>query len=259
MAEVKNNKAFDFLLYSYFGIKESDLNDQSKKDIPYICAKCAKRAYLDLARTVKYSYSSSELEEMKSKKSSEEDKDKATNFIDSKNELIKNICENILSPIETKEGEISFKNSDFDDWHKAKCEEIKEKMNGNYETVNNSDEKVLEESFTIGQAQKWVNMTLKYLWLLNALPTGVKPEYLHVPIDSYIIEIAYDNKNKFENALGLEKKPEESWSKLPEYEEYFEIQEAIREAIKTNTTNETIPIKWESLAWIEAAEKQANK
>lgn len=259
MTEVKNNKAFDFLLYSYFGIKESDLNDQSKKDIPYICAKCAKRAYLDLARTVKYSYSSSELEEMKSKKSSEEDKDKANNFIESKNNLIKNICENILSPIETKEREISFKNSDFDDWHKAKCEEIINFMNN---SIDKSNTKILnkKEKFTIGQAQKWVNMTLKYLWLLNALPTGVKPEYLHVPIDSYIIEIAYDNKNKFENALGLlEEKPEDSWSKLPKYETYFEIQEAIRKAIKTNTTNETIPIKWESLAWIEVAEKQANK
>lgn len=255
MTEVKNNKAFDFLLYSYFGIKESDLKPQSKK-VPYICAK---RAYLDLARTVKYNYSSSELEEMKSKKSSEEDKDKANNFIDSKNELIKNICENILSPIKTKEGEISFKNSDFDDWHKAKCEEIINFMNN---SIDKSNTKILkkEEKFTIGQAQKWVNMTLKYLWLLNALPTGVKPEYLHVPIDSYIIEIAYDNKNKFENALGLlEEKPKESWSKLPEYEEYFKIQEAIRKAIKTNATKETIPIKWESLAWIEVAEKQANK
>lgn len=109
-------------------------------------------------------------------------------------------------------------------------------------------------------------MTLKYLWLLNALPTGVKPEYLHVAIDSYIIEIAYDNKNKFDNALGLEEKPKESWSKLSEYKnyfgiqkDYFGIQKEIREAIKTNTTNETIPIKWESLAWIEVAEKQANK
>ena len=255
MTEVKNTKAFDFLLYSYFGIKESDLKQQSKKDIPYICAK---RAYLDLARTVKYSYSSSELEEMKSKKSSEEDKDKATNFVESKNNLIKNICENILSTIEAKEGEISFKNSDFDDWHKAKCEEIINFMNN---SIDKSNTKILkEENFTIGQAQKWVNMTLKYLWLLNALPTGVKPEYVHVPIDSYIIEIAYDNKNKFENALGLlEEKPEKSWSKLSEYETYFKIQEAIRKAIKTNTTNETIPIKWESLAWIEVAEKQANK
>ena len=254
MTEVKNNKAFDFLLYSYFGIKESDLNDQSKKDIPYICAKCSKRAYLDLARTVKYRYSSSELEKMKSKKSSEEDKDKATNFIDSKNNLISEICSAILFSEEVIESEKS-----FDKWHEEKCKEITEKMNGNYETVNNNDEKVLNKSFTIGQAQKWVNMTLKYLWLLNTLPTGVKPEYLHVPIDSYIIEIAYCNKNKFENALGLEEKPDESWSMLSKYKKYFEIQEAIREAIKTNTTNETIPIKWESLAWIEVAEKQANK
>lgn len=256
MTEVKNNKAFDFLLYSYFGIKESGLNDQSKKGIPYICAK---RAYLDLARTVRYTYSSSKLEEMKSKKSSEEDKDKATNFIDSKNKLIKNICENILSPVKTEKGEISFENSDFDEWHEEKCKEITEKMNGNYETVNNSDEKVLNKSFTIGQAQKWVNMTLKYLWLLDALPKNIGEKDLHVPIDSYIIEIAYDNKNKFDNALGLEEKPNKSWSKLYKYEKYFKIQEAIREAIKTNTTNETIPIKWESLAWIEVAEKQANK
>lgn len=253
MTEVKNNKAFDFLLYSYFGIKESDLKPQSKK-VPYICAK---RAYLDLARTVRYEYSSSKLEEMKSKKSSEEDKDKANNFIESKNNLIKNICENILPPIETKEGEISFESSDFDDWHKAKCEEIINFMNN---SIDKSNTEILKEKFTVGQAQKWVNMTLKYLWLLNVLPTGVEPEYLHVPIDSYIIEIAYDNKNKFENALGLlEEKPKDSWSKLSKYEDYFKIQKAIRKAIKTNATNETIPIKWESLAWIEVAEKQANK
>lgn len=250
MTEVKNNKAFDFLLYSYFGIKESDLKPQSKK-VPYICAK---RAYLDLARTVKYRYSSSKLKEMKSKKSSEEDRDEANNFIESKNNLISEICSAILFSEEVIESEKS-----FDKWHEEKCKEITEKMNGNYETVNNSDEKVLNKSFTIGQAQKWVNMTLKYLWLLDTLPAGVEPEYLHVPIDSYIIEIAYDNKNKFGNALGLEKKPEKSWSELSEYENYFGIQKKIRKAIKTNTTNETIPIKWEALAWIEVAEKQANK
>lgn len=255
MTEVKNNKAFDFLLYSYFGIKESDLKPQSKK-VPYICAK---RAYLDLARTVKYRYSSSELKEMKSKKSSEEDKDKATNFIESKNNLIKNICENILSTVKTEKGEISFKNSDFDKWHEEKCKEITEKMNGNYETVNNSDEKVLNKSFTIGQAQKWVNMTLKYLWLLDTLPAGVEPEYLHVPIDSYIIEIAYNKTDAFKYSLELEDKPEKSWSKLSEYEDYSKRQKEIREAIKKKITNETIPIEWESLAWIEVAEKQANK
>ena len=97
------------------------------------------------------------------------------------------------------------------------------------------------------------------MWLLDALPKNICEKDLHIPIDSYIIEIAYDNKNKFENALGLEEKPEESWSKLSKYEDYFKIQKAIRKAIKTNATNKTIPIKWESLAWIEVAKKQANK
>lgn len=253
MTEVNNNKAFDFLLYSYFGIKESDLSGEDEQNIPYICAK---RAYLDLARTVKYKYSSSELEEMKSKKSSEEDKDKATNFIDSKNKLIENICKNILFPVKTEKGEISFENSDFDEWHEVKCEEIINFMNN---SIDKSNTEILKEKFTVGQAQKWVNMTLKYLWLLDALPQNIGEKDLHVPIDSYIIEIAYDNKNKFDNALGLEEKPKESWSKLSEYKNYFGIQKEIREAIKTNTTNETIPIKWESLAWIEVAEKQANK
>lgn len=255
MTEVKNNKAFDFLLYSYFGIKESDLSGEDEQNIPYICAK---RAYLDLARTVKYKYSSSELEEMKSKKSSEEDKDKATNFIDSKNNLIENICKNILSPVKTEKGEISFENSDFDEWHEVKCEEIINFMNN---SIDKSNTKILKkkEKFTIGQAQKWVNMTLKYLWLLDALPQNIGEKDLHVPIDSYIIEIAYSKTDAFKYSLELEDKPEKSWSKLSEYEDYSKRQKEIREAIKKKITNETIPIEWESLAWIEVAEKQANK
>ena len=45
-----NKKLMDFLLYSYFGFSSGDL-DQTKK------VKCSYRAYLDLARTVKYTYS----------------------------------------------------------------------------------------------------------------------------------------------------------------------------------------------------------
>lgn len=42
-----NKKLMDFLLYSYFGFSSGDL-DQTRK------LKCSYRAYLDLARTVKY-------------------------------------------------------------------------------------------------------------------------------------------------------------------------------------------------------------
>ena len=50
-----NKKLLDFLLYSYFGCSSEDSEQTVKK-------KCAYRAYLDLARTVKYVYSSTELE-----------------------------------------------------------------------------------------------------------------------------------------------------------------------------------------------------
>lgn len=44
--------------------------------------------------------------------------------------------------------------------------------------------------FYIGQAQKWVNMTLKYLYVL--VPDVVEPFYrfLHIPLDNYIMDIA---------------------------------------------------------------------
>ncbi|MEI3122628.1 MAG: hypothetical protein V8S81_02275 [Oscillospiraceae bacterium] len=43
-------------------------------------------------------------------------------------------------------------------------------------------------SFTYGHAQKWVNMTLKYLWLLDRLPEILTAKSLHMPIDSFILE-----------------------------------------------------------------------
>ena len=42
--------------------------------------------------------------------------------------------------------------------------------------------------FTNGNAQQWLNMVLKYLWLLGALPIDIKEERLHAPIDSYILQ-----------------------------------------------------------------------
>lgn len=86
-------------------------------------------------------------------------------------------------------------------------------MTGKYKTFNNRDEQILKENFTIGQAQKWVNMTLKYLWLLDALPDNIDKKDLHVPIDSYIIKIAYRKKGNIQICFGIRKKPKELWSK----------------------------------------------
>ena len=59
-------------------------------------------------------------------------------------------------------------------------------------------------------------MTLKYLWLFDVLPDNIDENDLHIPIDSYIIKIAYGKKETFKYALGLEEKPKESWSKWDE-------------------------------------------
>lgn len=44
--------------------------------------------------------------------------------------------------------------------------------------------------FTYGQAQKWINMIIKYLYVLKAnLFEGVF-DYFHIPFDNYVLEIA---------------------------------------------------------------------
>ena len=47
---------------------------------------------------------------------------------------------------------------------------------------------------TNGNAQKWLNMALKYLWLLGDLPNDIKDERFHAPIDSYILQKLWNLK-----------------------------------------------------------------
>ena len=81
---------------------------------------------------------------------------------------------------------------------------------------------------TMGQAQKWINMTLKY-WLLfgeNRINNiELNAAFLHIPIDSYV-----------QKGMFNEKTPR-PWSKLDSYETYFSYQEKHREK---NTGNPPI-------------------
>ena len=144
-----NKKLMDFLLYSYFGFSSGDL-DQTKK------VKCSYRAYLDLARTVKYTYSSTELE-------------KATvgtdayAFISVQKDRIKFICSKLIESIEGYPNH----SGGFNTWHESKCAQIIDRMNAPY---GDGKKGFLKARFTYGQAQKWVNMTLKYC-LINILLT----------------------------------------------------------------------------------------
>jgi hypothetical protein len=100
----------------------------------------------------------------------------------------------------------------FDTWHKSTCCLL----------VESSD-----FILTFGQAQKWVNMNLKYLFSFgNTRIPGIalNYKYFHIPIDNII-------QNAFLIDHGIKKIPC-AWSKINEYAAYMKYQQDVREALK---------------------------
>lgn len=99
----------------------------------------------------------------------------------------------------------------FDLWHRKTCESLCK----TFETAG-------YENFTIGQAQKWVNMTLKYVYVFGEqrMP-GYKAlyEFCHVPIDNIVLEARAFKKLRTFNC---------AWSRITDYDEYIAFQKAVR-------------------------------
>lgn len=93
---------------------------------------------------------------------------------------------------------------EFDMFHKSSCEKLID----------------IWSELSFGQAQKWINMTLKY-WLLlgEKRISGIEKnaKYFHIPIDSYVQKGMFNEKNP------------SAWSKIDKYETYFNYQEQHRE------------------------------
>ena len=156
--------------------------------------------------------------------------------IDTKATTISNLIEavNVIFKEEIpiiNEGSITSQEK-FDSWHCKVCKNIKLLYN----------EKGIE--FTYGQAQKWVNMTIKYLYILNDHTFDNVFDFLHIPVDNYILDIA--NKN-FEID-----KPKKPWSKWDE-EQYRNYQNEIKSKIKI------APLLWEFDNWLEVAKSNNKK
>ena len=236
-----NKKLMDFLLYSYFGCERKELEQRGKE-------KCAYRAYLDLARTVKYAYSSTELE--KAKFGSD-----AYAFAVVQKDRIKFICSKLIESIEGYPNH----SGGFDTWHESKCAQIIDQMNAPY---GDGKKGFLKARFTYGQAQKWVNMTLKYLWLLDMLPNGLSEAELHVPVDSFILEALKETQqfntegNKITGSGESYYYNGEAWSAISDPKNYKKLQDGIRDIAKKQGIS---PIQWEGPAWIEVAKKRSNK
>lgn len=106
--------------------------------------------------------------------------------------------------------------AEFDDWHKLKCDELKKAFH-QYPGFK----------ISYGQAQKWINMTLKYLFALgDNIVNGISANYAyyHIPIDNII-------QNKLLEKYAIQKFSER-WSKIDDYEKYLNYQMKVRQTIQ---------------------------
>lgn len=116
----------------------------------------------------------------------------------------------------------SFKNQDeFDRWHHTCCQKL---------IAIFSDFKLYH-----GQAQKWINMTLKYLFILEPSKAVANYPFYHIPIDNIIIR-----------NLKKQKPPKlkVAWSRLDDYQTYLHFQHWFR------TTFKGIPMDNEFKLWL---------
>ena len=117
----------------------------------------------------------------------------------------------------------------YDEFHDSLCLRI----------IDFYDNPTIAE-ITYGQAQKWVNMTMKYLCVLYEGQCDWLNKiysFLHIPIDSIILDKA---KKEFPNEFQVNNTP---WSQLSR-EEYITIQKKFRAVIK-----DVILMDWEFKAW----------
>ena len=199
----------DFLIYSYFKIIPKAIYGDSREPdySTYRIKKAIMKAYEDATNEGAYNtlfkktIEAGKLKQLKS--ASERAKNDSAEFLFSQIQKLSALASN------------------YEEWHKNTCEELCKKYS---EVCLNEN----EPFFTYGNAQKWVNMTMKYLWLLDRLPEGLTAKSLHVPIDSFILEkLREENVDEIRRDGDTYKYKGKSWSQLDDYDVYLDIQTKI--------------------------------
>lgn len=103
---------------------------------------------------------------------------------------------------------------EYDEWHR-------ETMAGLIKIF-----KKFGQAFTIGQAQKWINMSIKHLAIYSSELTDRYYHFAHIPIDSYIISAL---KDKIDCTFGQDPKRYISWNNIDDYGSYIKFQRDFRE------------------------------
>lgn len=118
---------------------------------------------------------------------------------------------------------------DFDAWHYRICSQIR---------TYYQDAGI---EFYYGQAQKWLNMTMKYLYVSGEYTFNGLFQYLHIPIDNYVFSIA-------KKELDIPQ-PTIAWSRWDDYNrQYMAYQSALRSKIDGYS-----PLRWEFKFWMKEA------
>ena len=190
----KENKIDDQLFYFVFGISTKD-TDENKK------IKCVEKAYFDFCRTISYKKGITPKE---------------------KNCYKKQIYRCIIELLENYPLIKLRRFESFDEWHKEAIYKIIRISKGKYKLFEGS------KFLTVGQAQKWLNMSIKYMEMMGLLNDNIERELIHIPIDNYIIDAAkkLDRISELYSVVGLGIEPNfrVAWSRINNYKEYLKYQ-----------------------------------
>jgi hypothetical protein len=259
-------------------IEEKSTPQKTKKERRLEYLQPSEMAYRDLCRTIRPTKTLTKLRDMsnKDKAKRKKDRDEATYATDTLNELRRDaVCwlTQKVSNIPVFRGQ-----GDFDDWHNCLCRHLIEEYDKN-------EYKTYYESFSYGQAQKWVNMTLKNLYLLTDDIDRVYT-HLHIPVDNIILTAVLAPEKRVKsliekaikkNVLSQEDEnyisdiflhtsftySDESgkdviydiksiegmpWSRWDD-KIYCEFQQVVRKEIKAKNGEYACPMDWEHIAW----------
>lgn len=214
-----------FFVRAYMGVSPEDLSNIDKPDaLKRVVLKCGKKAYQDLKRTVPYIYPVSEQKKL--------EKTVWKEFCHLKKTFITDVNEVIYKGIVDENGVLS-------------CATIEPfciidnicKLNVKYMRLFKEGKHI-----TVGIAQKWVNMTLKYLWILGVYDEKYEDK-LEIPIDKYILGEMRIICNLIPNVV---------WSEWDDIKQYKAIQEEFR---KICYGEKCTRIGWENLKWIASIEQ----
>ncbi len=236
ICRAKIRYAIDFLFYSYFRL---DLNSSTYD----IVNSAIDKAYLDAVQ--QGAYNTLVPDNMKNK--SAEIKD-----------LAKNQIFDFLSSVSIDDYRIK---------HDTCCDNLVDL----YSEIRNKNNSELQ-AFTFGNAQKWVNMTTKYIYLICVVFSNITEQHpfkesvynkfidlediLEIPIDSFILEKIWNDLPQVELPLRNSHNRNGKWSNdkvIPwsqwDRDMYVSFRNSFLKAVH-NT------IAWENTAWIEIAQKR---